>query len=226
MTAVPIAELVEDMTIYPRHTVDEQYVASLVLALRAGTQLPPIVADKKSKRLVDGWHRLRAYRRVVGDTAAVDVDLRTYKSEAAILLDTIALNSTHGRKLDRVDQVRVVMLAERAGITAVQIASVLHIPTERVDTLRVRVATLPEGGNGQAVPGTNSVALKRPVAHLAGTMLTAEQAARLRSVPGTSYLLVARQLIDAVRHKLLNPSDAKLRESLIELREVLTTYLS
>lgn len=225
MTSVAIAELIEDLSLYPRHTVDETHVGTLADALRAGATLPPLVADKKSKRLVDGWHRLRAYRRILGPTGAVEVDLRSYKSDADLFLDAVALNAAHGRRLDRVDQVRVVMLAERVGLSEVQVATVLHMPTERIATLRVRVAKLPDGVNG-AVPGTRQLALKRPVMHLAGRTLTKEQAQAHHTVPGTSYLLVARQLSEGVKHRLINPEDERLREALIGLRELLISYLS
>ena len=226
MTTLPIAEIVEDYTLYPRHDVDQSHIASLVLAIKAGTQLPPLVVDKKTKKLVDGFHRLEAYRRTVGDTASVDCELKSYKSRADLLLDAISLNASHGRKLDRVDQVRVVWLAEQVGITPVQIATVLHVPAERIETLRVRVATIPAGGNGQSVPGTNQIPLKRPVSHLAGTTLTSAQAASMRSVPGTSYLLIARQLTDALQHRLINENDQKLHNALVELADALEAYLA
>lgn len=222
--SVPLAELVEDLSLYPRHVVDDTHVSSLVLALKSGASLPPLVADKKSKRLVDGWHRLRAYRRVVGDTAAVDVELRSYKDEAQMLLDAVALNATHGRRLDRVDQVRVVMLAERVGITEQQVATVLHVPVDRVKTLRVRVAVVPHG-TITAIPGTNTVALKRPVAHMAGQTLTKAQAVAQRTVPGTSYLLIVRQLSDGIKHRLINQEDERLLAELDNLHTMLGEYL-
>lgn len=225
MTALPIAELVEDMAIYPRHAIDEAHVAILADAIRSGVTLPPLVADRATKRIVDGWHRLRAFRRILGATGTVEVDLRKYASDAELFLDAVALNAAHGRRLDRVDQVRVVMLAERIGITEVRVAAVLHVPAERIPLLRVRVAKLPNGVEG-AIPGTRQVALKRPLFHLAGQTLSAGQAAVMHTVPGTSYLLIVRQLAEGLTHRMLDPADERLRAALVALYALLGTYLA
>ncbi len=48
-------------------------------------------------------------------------------------------------------------------------------------------------------------ALKSPVRHLSGTVITQEQAEAIQGAPGQSYLLTTRQLISAVKFKLLPP---------------------
>ncbi len=217
----PLAALVEDTAIYPRHSVDEMHVNSLVLALRAGVVLPPIVAEARSTRIVDGWHRVRAYRKVLGPQASVDVDLRTYKSDGDLLSDAVALNASHGRRLDRVDQVRAIHLLEVAGVQQERIAIVLHIPETRVEQLRVRIAIAEPLGGG--VPET--IALKRPALHLAGTELSQEQRAVHDSMAGTSFLLQAHQLRDALRLEFVNRADARLIEALRELQQALEVFL-
>jgi hypothetical protein len=224
LKAIPLAELVEDMSVYPRHGLDEQHVGQLVLALKSGATLPPLVADAASKRLVDGWHRSRAYRRVLGENAAVAVDLRSYASEAMLIEDAVALNAMHGRRLDRMDQVRAVLLMERAGVERVRIAATLHMPEERIEKLRIRVALAPPGDDGQ-VPGTGMVVLKRPMAHLAGTQLSREQVEAHESQAGTSHLLQVHQIRDALRYHLVNPEDERLHTALVELRDELHRYL-
>src|SRR5262245_12055680 len=147
-TPTAIAELVEDDSIYPRHAIDADNVRRIAEALQSGIQVPPVIADSKSKRIVDGWHRVRAYRRVHGDQAVIDVEFRSYRSELDIIKDAVALNSAHGRHLDRIDQVRAVLLLEKAGATPKVVATILHITTERVERLRVRVAEAPKSGEG------------------------------------------------------------------------------
>lgn len=215
-TTLPIAELIEDSDFYPRHAVDAAHVASLVRALEAGENLPPVTADQKSKRLVDGWHRVRAYRRLHGAEAVIDVELKNYESDMDMLLDAIALNAGHGRRLDRIDQVRAMVLAQKSGATEGQIALALKVTVERVKKLEIRVAGAPKSGAG-AISGTRQIALKRPAQHLAGKRLTEAQAKAHLSAPGTSYLLVARQLSDAIRSKLINLEDEKLMEMLKQL---------
>ena len=206
LKALPLAALIEDTAIYPRHSVDDVHVNTLAMALRAGTALPPVVVDLPTKRIVDGWHRVRAYRKVLGPQASIDVDLRSYQSDAELLTDAVALNASHGRRLDRVDQVRVIHLLETAGMQQEQIAVVLHVPLARVEHLRVRVAVVESAAGG----ARETIALKRPVIHLAGTELTSEQRAAHDSMAGTSFLLQAHQLRDALRLEFVNREDGRL----------------
>jgi hypothetical protein len=95
---LPLSSLMEDMDLYPRHSIDSTYVASLLEALKAGDQLPPIIIDKKSLRIVDGWHRARAYKRLHGASGSIDVITVQYKSEADIIFDAVKRNAGHGRE--------------------------------------------------------------------------------------------------------------------------------
>lgn len=223
VVTLPLAMLVEDMSIYPRHAVDDAHVARLVKALETGVTLPPLVACAETKRLTDGWHRKRALVRMLGPKGSVDVELRTYTSDGERILDAIQMNSAHGRPLDKQDMVRSVILAENAGISLQRVAVVLHQTEREVEKYTVRVALVPPGSPG-TIPGTQHVALKRPLLHLAGKHLTAEQANAQPSVPGTSYLLLAQQLRDAVNHHLANKDDQRLMQAFRDLRDDLVRY--
>jgi hypothetical protein len=214
---LPLAKLVEDMALYPRHVVDDIHVARLVEALRAGAQLPPVIAEAKSNRIVDGWHRVRAYRKFLGPEASIDVEVRTYKNEADLLADAIRLNSAHGRPFDRVDQVRIVHLAEETGLPTEVVSRLLQVTTDRVLKLRVRVA--------HAKDGPRKIPLKRSVAHLAGETFTPAQETAHASAPGTSYLLVARQLTDGLRFGFVRREDERMADALRELAEAIDLFL-
>lgn len=220
MTSLPLASLVEDYSIYPRHAVDDANVSSLVNALKAGATLPPIVIDRRSRRISDGWHRVRAYKRVLGPEGVVTVEEIDYGDDVEMLKDAIRRNASHGRKLDMIDQVRSVELCRERGVDASIIAEILHIPPERVKKLEVRIARVEKSGAG-VIPGTLTVALKRSAGHFAGREMTAEQLEAHNGAPGVSYLLIARQLTEGIRAGLLNRADDKLLESLRELAEVL-----
>jgi hypothetical protein len=222
-TTLPLSLLIEDMEVYPRHAVDSAHVASLVRALRAGATLPPIVADEKTKIIVDGWHRCRAHNTVSGPTAVVDVELIAYRNQAAMLLDAVQRNSAHGRRFDRIDEARAVVLLERLNVEIVRIAVALNCPQEHVEKLSLRLAEAPvESSN--TITGTATIALKRPVRHLAGQTLTREQAEVHSSLPGTSFLLIAKQLRGALRERMVDLTDRRLVEELrllfVELRKV------
>lgn len=215
-TVVPIDRLVEDLTIYPRCAVDDQHVRALLDALRVGVTLPPPIIDAVSSRIVDGWHRVRAYRHMLGPTGSIEVIARTYASEAELIADAVRCNASHGRRLSRVDQVRSILLLEQAGVDHRAISAILRVPEERVQSLRVRVAYV---DGGQPEP------LKRPVLHLRGQLLTAEQAAVHRELGGISFTLHARQLRRAIEAGLIDQNDALLMAELATLARILVAFV-
>ena len=219
LTKVALAELIEDADIYPRHAVDASYVQSLYLALVAGVLLPPPVIDRESRRIVDGWQRVRAYRRFLGPEGTLEVKAIAYKDRAAMITDAVALNAVHGRRLNAIDRTRCVIMLRTAGLTDQAIADALHVPKEHIEKLAVKLATA-KAGNG-VIPGTNKIALKRSVGHMAGQLLSKTQAKAHSMMPGTNFTLLAKQLCLAIREGLADLDSAKLVAQLIELRDLL-----
>jgi hypothetical protein len=100
----------------------------------------------------------------------------------------------------------------------------LHIPETKAKTLEVRIVTVPKGTEG-TITGTNKIAIKRPVNWMAGTTFTPEQAKVHQSLPGTSFLLVARQLKGALEQRMIDPDDEKLITELELLGRAIRLFL-
>ena len=99
-----LADLDFDESLYPRKGgVDEQTVNMMGRAFDAGATFPPIVADKATKKVVDGFHRGRMYLKK--GLAETEVELVSYKTVADLFLDAVRRNATHGRKLSPWDHV-------------------------------------------------------------------------------------------------------------------------
>ena len=224
LTTISIAELIEDLSIYPRNELDEANVARLAQALEAGNSLPPIVADKKSKRIVDGWHRVRAYRRVFGPEHVIEAELRAYPDEASLVLDSVEMNARHGRQLNGTDRVRSAVMLEKYGFSSKQIAFALHVTEAQVQRLTVRVAKT-RAATAEAIPGTKTIALKRFDSWMVNKTLTAEQVETHAMLPGTAPTLHVRQLLEALRSQMVDLTDDKLVALLCELRDVLNDTL-
>src|ERR1700691_5082151 len=69
------SDLVEDAGVYPRGMVSEVHVADLAYALDAGAQLPVPVIDRETQKIVDGFHRVRAHRKRLGENGVIDADV-------------------------------------------------------------------------------------------------------------------------------------------------------
>jgi len=216
LAQLPLSELVLDWDLYPRQTVDSQHVANLCDAIRGGASLPPIIAEARSKRIVDGFHRYRAYKREFGDNPIVAVELREYPSDRELLLDAMRLNAAHGRSLTKQDKTRCLILAKKYRVAVKSVALALCMRPSDIKALaegRVAVAK-----NGTPVP------LKRGLDHLAGAVLTDEQIEAVPKLSGMPATFHARQLILLVRTGMLDDSDETIRV-LHELRAELEKVL-
>ena len=209
------SELIEDYSIYPRTCVYDGHVHDLTEAVRSGAVLPPLRADAKSKRLTDGFHRKQVAIRIDGDDALIEVTLIDFKSEAEMVLDAIASNADHGRRLTTADMARCAGLAKALKISRDKLAGVLHITREKLDDITAtRIA------NGKAGP----VVLRRPMSHLAGRKLTKAQEAVSEHVGGQTAMYHVNVLVKLIESRSL-PDDERLVERLRQLHELLEEML-
>jgi len=213
---IKAATLVEDFALYPRNQVDDSHVTDLVRAIRSGAELPPIIADRKSKRIVDGVHRVRAFVKVLGDDADVPVVLKDYETDADLYLDAVRYNAAHGRKLDRHDQTRIVLRLHELNIDDVTIASVLHVPEQEVRTLAVRIVY---DKGGTAFPQ------KRGLEHMRGQQLSDGQIAAMKSVRSAEVGRLCIELTRLLEQELVDYSDPMVEQRLRELAPVVAGAL-
>ena len=89
MKKMKAAELVLDFDLYPRNSLDPHNVKNIIEAISSGIELPPVIADRKSKRVIDGFHRVRGNLRLFGDDAEISVIEKDYRNEAAMFLDAM-----------------------------------------------------------------------------------------------------------------------------------------
>lgn len=214
---VRLSDLAEDLSIYPRGSVSDVRVADLAYALDAGAVLPPPVADRETRKIVDGFHRVRAYRRRLGDDGVISVDVREFGDQAAMLLESARLNSEHGLPLGRYDQRVTHIRARQLGASDDQIASALHVTPARLLQVIVRQADSEEG----------PVPLKRGTEHLGGSYLTSEQVAEIRRMRGAPARAKVTELTRLLQQDLAPvDKDPELRTALAALAAVIGDVLS
>jgi ParB-like chromosome segregation protein Spo0J len=219
-----LTALVFDESIYPRQNTDDQNIRQMLHARDGGITLPPIVVDRKTKRIVDGVHRYHAALRHGDDKIAVAY--KTYASEAELVKDAIMLNSGVGLRLGTDDTLKCIEIGNRVGLKELDLAGALRTSIAHLRAIAPRFATVEEAVEG--VKKLRKVHLKGSVRHLAGVPITAKQEQAMLSAPGQSYLLTCRQLADALEHNLLPPRDKHpaLWDALQRLQNVLNLALA
>lgn len=212
-----LADLVLDFDVYPRNSIDTHHASEMLDAMRNGAALPPIVICRKSKRIVDGFHRQRCYAKL--GIEEVDVVEKDYKNDGELFLDSIRYNVGHGLRMDTADKTRCIIKAKDLRVDMTALASAMHFDKKRLGALReTRVATA--GTLRHAVP------LKRTIQHMAGKQLTKQQEEVNDSLSGMNQVFYANQLIRLIESNLLNIKDERLIERLRVLYELLDGVLA
>jgi len=207
---VKLSELVLDYSIYPRQMVDSVNLRRIRDAHQAGIALPPIVVDRASKRVVDGFHRYKIAQEL--DHVEIDVEWRDYATENDLRLDAIALNSAHGRSLSPFDIAHCISLGQKHRIKAEKLAQALGITLARLREIEVERKASTNG---------TSIVLKKTVSHLVGEVLTAHQAEAAAKVGGMRPTYYVNQVINLLEGDLVDTHNEALMERLRYLGHLL-----
>lgn len=213
---VKASTLVLDYDLYPRDEINSYNVSQICRALEAGTAMPPMIAEKGSRRVADGFHRLRAYQRVFGLDCKVPVIFRQYPDEKALFMEAISLNASHGRQLSRYDRARCLVKGEGLGIAEAEIAGVLNMTLPRLTEMKVERFGVFEN---------KPVVLKRMTAHLRGGDLTEEQQAFNLKAGGMNQTFYLNQIISMVEADAVDWDNEKVVNALKRLHKVLEEKL-
>jgi ParB-like chromosome segregation protein Spo0J len=200
---VPLKDLVFREDLYPRPHVDPIHIRELEHAMEGGISLPPITVAQGSNVIVDGAHRVNAYRNQ-GRTE-ISAIVKEYKDDAELWRDAIALNAGVGLKLGVKDQLRILEISTRLGIEETELSKLLKTSIAHLRKIKPRYASVQDAT--EDLGKLRRVGLKGSSRHLAGQTITSEQAAAIGRAPGPSYLLLVNQLLDALEYNLLPPPE-------------------
>lgn len=213
---VKLSSLKLDYNIYPRHQIDSYHVTQMVEAIQSGTELPPIVINKKDKRIVDGFHRFKAYQKLLGKTAVIIVETREYVSEIDLFQDAVSLNSAHGKSLSSYDVAHIINKAEELEMAPEVVASMLHMTLEKIGEMKI---------HRTAIYNMEPVSLKGTTGHFAGKELSDDQNLYNTKAGGPSQLFFVNQVILMLRLNTANWENKNLVEGLKTLYELLQMKL-
>ena len=208
LISVKLHELVEDFKLLPRPQVDSQNVGVIRSAIAAGYVMPPIVIDAKSKRIVDGFHRKRAYEEEFGIDYEIEVLARDYPDEASMYRDACERNTTHGRNLTSYDRAYAALRAKTLYRMKIEhIAASLHMSVDGVKSLLSR-----KSARTATASGIGIVPVKRTVSHMAGKVLTKKQVAEMPHLSGQLPLREVNELIRLIESDMWDVGNPSLME--------------
>jgi hypothetical protein len=224
----PAADLIEDFALYPRHHVSDFHVGEICRAIEGGTEMPPIVACRRTKRIVEGFHRRRAYLKL--GISKIEVEFRDYDSDSEHWQDAIRLQPK-GLNFDPRDELRIMQISmDKFKLSEEYIAQMLKTSVSHLRKIKPRFATVQEAEQAKSAmrrkPARKPerIALKGSTRHLSGQTITRRQADANERAPGLPYQALVSQIIDGLRNSLV-PSPAE-NPRLWERLEELATEIS
>lgn len=177
---------------------DKIHVRRLSEALETGAKLPEILIgtvpsdpERPDTYLVDGWHRCEAYEKLYGEDVAVPYKSKVYETWVDLLTEAAQTAADSKLPLTPVDHARLVKQFRDLGVPFERVATILCVPVEK---LRSRTALSGPVGPAQGLAKVTQVALKRPMRHLEGQELTADQVALNARTDGMDVRYHANQI--------------------------------
>lgn len=171
MDTIKVGELVIDYGILPRAGLNYTHVDTLKNAALAAASFPPIIAERSTKRVVDGLHRQTMYVQLYGVEHEVEVEFRDFAGENELWLAAVEANAKHGLAYSTYDRRRILVEAEKRGISREIISSAIKMPVEKAEK------KLDSGSAFVKTPtgGKERVPLRTGLKPLAGHTLTKKQ---------------------------------------------------
>lgn len=209
-----VSETFEDLAIYPRNQVDDIWASMLAHKLKMGATLPPILVDKKTKKVVDGFHRRRAYIKVYGANCEIPVEQMSFKNDAEMFMESMRRNAQHGKPLSTVDVLMCVARGRDFGLDVEIIAKELNYEVNKLDAkAQVRIVTGPIGEH---------VILKRGM--VSSSVDTLEEKKIIQQAAG-KISFHAKSLYDLIRISRLDLVRDGVLQDLYNLRDLLNEKL-
>jgi ParB-like nuclease domain len=203
------AKIVIDDALYPRNQADWMTVYRYQEAMEAGASFPPPVVGvrKKAYILLDGRHRLLAYRR--RKTEIIQVIVSRVPPEE-FFLESVRLNAANGRPLSTQERIAAAARLRHQGYGVPQISQALFMPVDTLERLMVeRLIDKPTVKNPQGFT-------RKAAARGNGVRNEQEQhALATRNAPDA-----LRQVIAILEHRWFDLADEETRRLLVRLQEL------
>ena len=213
METVKAAELVLDYDMYPRHQISVENKRQILEAMMAGVVMPPVVACRKTKRVVDGFHRTSAA--IDSDAEAViPVEWRNYKGNKERFLDAMRLNAGHGLKLTSYDRARCIVMSKKFGIDLTAAAEALSVTMKKLEKIIAHKTAILNG---------ERVAIKRTLHHKAGLSVTAAEMEGNKRAVGHNQLFLINQVINLIESGVLDTKNEKVMAGMNRLYALLAS---
>ena len=107
LTKVAIGKLKIDKKLVRLRPTNAVFVSRYRQAYRAGALMPRLIVNEKNMTVVSGNHRLTAMQQEYPAEHEIEVELRSFANDRAIIEEFARDNSAHGNALDGISRKRI-----------------------------------------------------------------------------------------------------------------------
>lgn len=158
--------------------------------MRSGAIFPPPIIDQKTKKIVSGNHRVKAWIAEYGLDHEIEVEERAYKNRKEILTDFAKENLTHGRPLSGNEKRQITIELLKENMTPEACSQLFNVPVKAIKNYAGMSVMVLEGKKEE------TRAIKKGIEHLAGTTMDKDKYEEHRSYDrGISCTAQVNQLI-------------------------------
>jgi hypothetical protein len=219
---IPISDIKIDQSIYPRAYVSDNHIEAMADAVRAGVTLPPILLDRQSMRLVDGYHRYQRAK-IAGETEMRAI-LQDFADEQAVFEAAITANAAHGFNYAPYDRQRIVGIGLKMGLTVDRLAAALSMTVTKVAELQRGVGEKVKNLNGIILPSAKPEKKKlqsRNHRTTVNPLSNVQTHSALPNTAGESQMFYINQLVVVIENKLLDFRQDRLTYMLHKLAKLI-----
>lgn len=207
---IKVSELVINDELVRLRPVNGFFVSRYRLAYRTGADMPLIVVDRKSKKIVSGNHRATAMIKEFSAGHKITVICRSYKNKREIVEDFARENVGHGNALNGISRKRIINELLQEGATAEQVAELFNVPIKRIEEIGGEVVVVICGKNEQVVLPVKAGP------HIDSTVTQAQYDEHIKVDRGVSFICEAQQIIRWIKNDWIekNPDNFKVAQEL------------
>ena len=214
---VEIKDIKLDEELYPRSGYDWKVAYDYSQSLLTGAEFPKIILAIYDGKLilVDGKHRIEAYKMVKRKT--IKAEVHTGWSKNKIFEQAIKTNIAHGRTLSPFDKRKIALRLRQLKYPEEMIGNLIQVPIGKLNNFI--------GGRLVNSITGESMIIKSEIQHIAGEIYEAKSIEEIEQAQKKFYscnqLRLIEELISLTENKLLDRENKKIKPLLIKLKGLL-----
>ncbi|MFW6174001.1 MAG: ParB N-terminal domain-containing protein [Elusimicrobiota bacterium] len=232
---VKIDEIYFDEELYPRSAYNWQTGYIYSQSMKAGAKFPPITIAlyKGTKYLVDGKHRLEAYK--INKKKEIEAVIYTGWNRKKIFLEAVKANIAHGRNLSPYERRRIGLKLKEMNLSKKDISKLIQVPQDKLQNFIGERLINSVTGKEQSIEETErnskeigQAILKSGVKHYAGTTVDYPEYQKIqesqKDFHSNSQEYLIKELISLIEEGLLDLENQRIVELITKLKSLLEGF--